>query len=224
MKARITTIILLLGIVMTSSFGQNKNSMNIYFPTLGNCYLCKLRIEAAVNELQGIENVVWDDVTSVTDVTYDDEVMDAFQIMHAIAAVGHDTEWYPAPDSAYNTLIGTCCEYVRTYDYTNVEEGYLSMMGIWVNPLTVISTFETVSCKIFPTISNGLFSIEIANNLKNTRNNLAMFSMTGQKVFASAIKSDHRNSIDVAFLEKGSYILILSGDNRVIAQQKVIIN
>ncbi len=224
MKIRFTTFVFLVSVIVGSAFAQNENSMNIYFPTLGNCYLCKLRIEEAVNNLQGIESVTWDNTTSVTDVTYDDEVMDAFIIMHAIAAVGHDTEWFPAPDSAYNTLVGTCCEYERTMDYTNIEVGYLSLMGIWVYPLTGISDFETAGYHVFPTMSHGLFTVELGDNLNNSRTRITMFSMNGQKVFASAIHAANRNSIDVFFLEKGNYIMVLSDENRVIAQKKVIIN
>jgi len=224
MKARFTIMIFLLGVLLNTTFGQTENSMNIYFPTLGNCYLCKLRIEEAVNNLQGIESVTWDYVTKVTDVTFNDEIMDAFQIMHSIADVGHDTEWFAATDSAYNTLVGTCCEYERTMDYTIVEVGYLSLMGIWVYPLTGISDFETIKCNVFPTVSHGLFTIEMAENLINTQHDLVVFSMSGQKVFTLALSANSRNSIDVSFLEKGNYIIVLSGDKKVIAQEKIIIN
>ena len=116
--------------------------MTIYFPVLGNCYLCQLRIEEAVNNLDGIESVNWSYDTKITTVTYDDGVTDAYEMMHAISAVGHDTEWYPAPDSAYYTLVGTCCEYERTNDYTNVQIGYLSLMDLWVFRLELQSSMK----------------------------------------------------------------------------------
>jgi len=224
MKTRISTIIFLLSLLTASLVAQDKSSMNIYFPTLGNCVLCKIRIEAAVNRLPGIENVYWDNVTESTDVTYDDNVTDAFEIMHAIAAVGHDTEWFPAPDSAYNTLVGTCCEYQRTIDYTNVQIGYLVLMGIWVYPLTDVAAIESSQFDVYPTVSHGIFNISLDNNFTNSKPEVSLFSMHGSKVYSSSINPLSQSNIDVSFLGRGHYVVVLSTEKRIIAQRQVIIN
>ena len=93
------------------------DSTTVAFGTLGNCSICKDRIEGAVKQVPGVISVSWKIISDVTTVTYDSTVTDVYIIMHVIANVGHDTEWFPAPDSAYNLLKGTCCEYQRTNNY-----------------------------------------------------------------------------------------------------------
>ena len=124
-----------LSIFMASGIlAQSPETEEIEFPALGNCYLCKVRIEAKLNLLDGVTSSNWDYNTKVTTVEYDESVTDPFEIMQAVADTGHDTEWYPAPEEMYALLIGTCCEYERTINYSTVQIGYLSLMGIWVFP------------------------------------------------------------------------------------------
>lgn len=196
--------------------------MTIYFPVLGNCYLCQLRIEEAVNNLDGIESVNWNYDTKITTVIYDDGVTDAYMMMHAISAVGHDTEWYPAPDSAYHTLVGTCCEYERTNDYTNVQIGYLSLMDLWVFPVGIAEQHEVLDLKIFPTAGTGIYNFEMDLNSPLATPEISVFSMNGTKVHSQAITQTSRVRIDLQFLMKGNYIIILTDSNKIIARSKLI--
>jgi len=196
--------------------------MTIYFPVLGNCYLCKLRIEEAVNKLDGIDSVDWSYDTKITTVTYDDGVTDAYMMMHAISAVGHDTEWFPAPDSAYNTLVGTCCEYERTNDYTNVQVGYLSLMDLWVFPVGIEEPYEDVAVKIFPTAGTGIYNYEIDISNPMSEPEISVFSMSGLRVHTQRISDSKSGKIDLQFLSKGHYILILTDAGTLVNRSKLI--
>jgi len=222
MKAKIYTSTLLpLLLFSLTLIAQNKGSMEITFPVLGNCTVCQDRIESAVNRLIGIQSVSWDPATKVAVVKYLDTVMDAFQIMQAIAFVGHDTEWYPANDSAYNSLIGTCCEYERTNDYTNVQIGYLSLMGIWVSPLTGINSFTKVQTNVFPTAGHGIFHLRsgLASDLPLEAK---VFSFNGQLLYSQKVQSGTDQIINIENLTNGQYLLVVSNKEAIVSESKLI--
>ncbi len=108
---------------------QEKGIETIKFETLGKCGMCKTKIEAAVNSIDGISYVFWNFAKNETIVTYDESKTNPFYIMQTIADTGHDTEWYRTPDAVYNLLIGSCCEYERTIDYSQVQIGYVTLLG-----------------------------------------------------------------------------------------------
>ncbi|PKP29941.1 MAG: hypothetical protein CVT99_15385 [Bacteroidetes bacterium HGW-Bacteroidetes-16] len=223
MKAKLSIIALFISLFSTITLiGQTRESMDIIFPTSGNCYTCKLRIEDAVNTIVGVEFVNWVNSDAITEVIYDGSKTDAFQIMHTIANVGHDTEWYPAPDSAYNLLIGTCCEYERVMDYTNVQEGYLSLMDIWVTPLTEVRLWDEVDISIFPTIGNGLFYINIGNFQHQTQIGASVYSIAGQRVYTQNLTTGNENQIDLSSLNSGQYFLVVLTGKTVISKSKLI--
>lgn len=200
--------------------GQTRESVKIIFPTTGNCAICEIRIEDAVNTMAGIEFVNWNYLNDITEVIYDGSKTDVFQIMHTIANVGHDTEWYPAPDSAYNLLIGSCCEYERVMDYTNVQEGYLSLMGIWVTTEEHLKDEANIS--IFPTIGNGLFNINIDNYQHQTQIGVSVYSMAGQRVHNQNLRPGNENQIDLSSLNSGQYFLFVLNGKTVISKSKLI--
>lgn len=208
--------------MMVSAVKSMAEPMNVYFPTLGNCYLCKLRIEAAVNELQGIHDVVWDYETKITTVTYDDNTTDPFIIMDAIARVGHDTEWYPAPDSAYNALIGTCCEYERTMDYTNVQIGYLSMMDLWVFHVGLDEMKVDAGISVYPSVGSGTFNFQFSGLDDYRVYELSVFSMGGAMVFHREVNGATSWSIDLGMLQSGQYIAVVSDRGAALARTKLI--
>ncbi|MBS1974107.1 MAG: heavy-metal-associated domain-containing protein [Bacteroidetes bacterium] len=79
----------------------------------GECNMCKKRIEKAALAVDGIQAAVWDVDTKMLTIKYDESnpAMEE-NVQKNIAAIGHDTEKYMAPDSAYNNLPG-CCHYQR---------------------------------------------------------------------------------------------------------------
>ena len=81
------------------------------FKVWGNCGMCKDRIEKAV-KVTGVTSASWDDKTKLLKVTYDPSKTSIDALSKTVAAVGHDTEKYKAPDDVYSKLPG-CCLYDR---------------------------------------------------------------------------------------------------------------
>jgi len=189
------------------------------FVTLGNCTICKTRIETAASQVPGVISVSWSIPDDATTVTYYTDSTDLFIIMHAIAYVGHDTEWYPAPDSAYNLLIGTCCEYTRTIDYSNVQIGYLSLMGIWVFPLGQPEINQNVTFSVFPNPATEVIYL----SMDPSRDRLCtatLRSLTGTIV--SSARFSGNGILDLRNLATGEYIITVETDGIIIGRKKMI--
>jgi periplasmic mercuric ion binding protein len=76
---------------------------------LGNCDMCKTRIEKAA-KIDGVSKAEWSDETKLLTLVYDPSKVKSDDIQKRIAAVGHDTEKFKADDKAYKSLPG-CCKY-----------------------------------------------------------------------------------------------------------------
>jgi periplasmic mercuric ion binding protein len=220
-KGKFIPTLLMLLLLGVSLVAQRGPSMTIYFTTLGNCGICQNRIQKAVKELPGIDTVYWNIPKKQTTVTYDESITNPYTIMHAIANAGHDNEWFPAPDSAYNLLIGSCCEYQRTINYDTVKVGYFPLMGIWIYPLTIQKTGQS-DFRVYPTIGTGVFRFSLEGFRIPDKFQLSVYSMKGTKVLASEFVAGTGNSVDLRSFPNGEYFLVLSDKNQVIASSKVI--
>lgn len=96
-------------ITTSSLFAQTGKTETI--KVFGECGMCKNRIQKALNA-EGISSAVWNTGTKQLTVTYNPDVITNDDIQKKVAAVGHDTEKYAAPDEVYNKLPG-CCLYER---------------------------------------------------------------------------------------------------------------
>ncbi|KJF42292.1 hypothetical protein LH29_21110 [Draconibacterium sediminis] len=76
----------------------------------GNCGMCKDRIEEASLSVEGVESANWDDETEMLHLNFNASKTSSEEVQKAIAAVGHDTEKYKAPDTVYEAL-PECCLY-----------------------------------------------------------------------------------------------------------------
>lgn len=76
----------------------------------GNYAMCKDRIEEAANRVKGVLIATWDTDAKELHLEYDSEVVNTEEVEKAIAAVGHDTENFTAPDDVYSEL-HACCLY-----------------------------------------------------------------------------------------------------------------
>ena len=189
------------------------------FTTLGNCYVCKVRIEQAVKKLNGITTVNWDYNYDVTTVTYDESLIDLHKIMKTIAGVGHDTEWYPADSAAYAFLIGSCCEYVRDIDYSKAQIGYLSLENTWLS----VNQNNNMEFNIFPTLINdGYFNIESDSQLLGNMD-LKIFSLTGSEIYSKEILPGQSEPHNISGTSSGQYFLIISEKNKIIFSTRIII-
>ena len=81
------------------------------FKVWGECGMCKTRIENTV-KAGGATAALWDSKTQLLTVTYNPEKTGKEALSKKLAAAGHDTEKFKAPDEVYNNLPG-CCHYER---------------------------------------------------------------------------------------------------------------
>jgi copper chaperone CopZ len=220
-KIKYTSTFFFILFFCTSLIAQRGPSMTIYFTTLGNCGICQNRIQKAVKELPGIDTVYWNIPKKQTTVTYDESVTNPYTIMHAIANVGHDNEWFPAPDSAYNLLIGSCCEYQRTINYDTVKVGYFPLMDIWIYPLNIQEKRQS-DFQVYPTIGSGFFRFFLKGFSIPDKFQLSVYSMKGIKVLTSEFIPGSGNSFDLRSFPNGEYFLVLSDKNQVIASSMII--
>lgn len=79
---------------------------------LGNCSMCKTRIEKA-SKTEGVTSASWDSNTKLLTLNYDPSKTSTDAVAKKVAAVGHDTEKFKAEDKVYSGLPG-CCKYDRT--------------------------------------------------------------------------------------------------------------
>ncbi len=215
-------IILSLLITIPSFTASERDEFTIEFITLGNCYTCKLRVEAKLNKVEGVLSSDYDAFNKVTTVTYDDLITDAFVVMQAVADTGHDTEWFEAPQEAYNLLIGTCCEYDRTIDYTFAQVGYLSLMDLWMPHVSIGEIKEEENISIFPTVSSGQYSIKIDELSTLVNPEIRIYSMSGSLVWVNSVDVGVEANINISFAPDGQYILCTLDKGEVISKSKII--
>jgi hypothetical protein len=77
----------------------------------GNCGMCKTRIEKAAKQA-GATAASWNEDSKVLAVSYNASKSSLKKIQEKVAAVGHDTRDFTAPQNVYDNLHG-CCQYDR---------------------------------------------------------------------------------------------------------------
>lgn len=219
-----STIIILIIIMFTipSNFAQTKDDFTVKFITLGNCYTCKIRVESKLNAMEGVSFSKYDPNSAETTVTFDEFVTDTYVVMQAVADTGHDTEWFRAPDEAYQLLIGTCCEYERSINYDDVQIGYLSLMGIYVGHVAVNEHDYLSEISVFPSISHGRYNINLNDTPSILNPKIQVFSMQGQMVFSSSIGDDNNQQIDLSNESNGTYLVMISANGMSVSTTKII--
>jgi membrane fusion protein, copper/silver efflux system len=80
------------------------------FNVMGNCEMCKERIENAVRSVKGVSSAIWNIQTGKIQVEFNANETSTDTIQRALAKVGHDTEKYKADDETYRKL-PDCCLY-----------------------------------------------------------------------------------------------------------------
>lgn len=106
-------IIFSLFIILTSiSLSQKSTIKEEKFLVYGNCGMCKDRIEKSVG-IKEVKFARWDKKSKYLTISYFSESITLDSLKKRIAAVGHDTEKFKAPDSVYHKL-PKCCLYRDT--------------------------------------------------------------------------------------------------------------
>ena len=98
----------LLSFAQESPSKNEKNSIEV----LGNCDMCKKRIEKAAFSVKGVKYAFWDNSSGQLRLIYNELKTDIDTIEKQIAAAGHDTEHHNASKEIYDQL-PACCQYVR---------------------------------------------------------------------------------------------------------------
>ena len=99
--------------VQLANTPQNKKNEKASFEVIGNCEICKKRIEKAALSKQGVKYANWDIPSNLISVIYNSNKISLKNVQAAISSVGHDTPMFKALDSVYNEL-PMCCLYKRT--------------------------------------------------------------------------------------------------------------
>ena len=89
------------------------------FAVLGNCGMCKSRIEKAL-DTKGVKQAKWNPTTKNLEVVYVPGKITERKIQELVSAVGHDTDSTKASDAVYAKL-PFCCLY-RDHDHSGMDD------------------------------------------------------------------------------------------------------
>ncbi len=106
---RILVTAALLSVLSSATLAQNPQVVEATFKAAGNCNMCKNRIEKAL-KIKEVKYAKWDKKNQEVTVAYLSPSMTLDSLQQRVAAVGHDTEKFKAPDAVYADLPG-CCLY-----------------------------------------------------------------------------------------------------------------
>lgn len=104
---KLTAIVLAMLFSLAATAQEKTDTIKVY----GNCGMCKSRIEKNL-KIDGVKSSTWDADAKTLIVTYDAAMISNEDIQKKMAAIGHDTDRFTAPDDVYKKLPG-CCKYDR---------------------------------------------------------------------------------------------------------------
>ncbi|MBW6478660.1 MAG: cation transporter [Bacteroidales bacterium] len=93
-------------------YAQGRDVEEVEFTVLGNCGMCKERIERAAYSVRGVRSANWNQQKQELTVAFRSDRTNQETIERAIAKVGHDTENFLA-DEETHTNLHQCCIYER---------------------------------------------------------------------------------------------------------------
>jgi len=102
-------ILLLLPVFSFSQLEKSKTS-RAQFTVLGQCEMCKDRIEKATFKIKGVKYSSWSIPKNKLSIIYNSNKVSLNDIKNQIAETGHDTDEVLATDEAYENL-HHCCKY-----------------------------------------------------------------------------------------------------------------
>ena len=96
------------------SFAQESSSKSTkaQFVVLGECEMCKDRIQRATYKIKGVKYSSWSIPQNKLSIIYNSNKVSLNEIKKKIAEAGHDSEDFKATDEAYANL-HSCCKYDR---------------------------------------------------------------------------------------------------------------
>jgi len=105
-------LVLLLAFTGLTAAAQKQHQKTETFKVLGTCEQCKHRIETTLLNF-GVTKAEWIIESNLLTVRYDSSRFSKADIQQRLAAAGHDSEGFIAPDEIYKRL-PACCHYERT--------------------------------------------------------------------------------------------------------------
>lgn len=110
---RIFAILALIGLVSPDhANAQGRNVEEVEITVLGNCGMCKDRIERAAYSVRGVRTANWDQDKQTLTLAFRSDRTDLETIERAIAKAGHDTENFITDEETHANL-HHCCIYPR---------------------------------------------------------------------------------------------------------------
>ena len=105
-------ILFILLLIPVFSFSQEEKSKTsrAQFTVLGECEMCKDRIEKATFKIKGVKYSSWSIPKNKLSIIYNSNKVSLNDIKKQIAETGHDTDEITATDEAYENL-HHCCKY-----------------------------------------------------------------------------------------------------------------
>ena len=104
-------LFLLFPVLSFAQEGSSKSS-KARFVVLGECELCKDRIQRATYKIKGVKYSSWSISQNKLSIIYNSNKVSLEEIKKKIADAGHDSEDIRATDEAYANL-HQCCKYDR---------------------------------------------------------------------------------------------------------------
>jgi copper chaperone CopZ len=95
--------------MLPTMFAQGSKQETATFQVMGNCGMCKKRIETAA-KIKGVSIANWNMETQQMDVKFNPQKTSLATIQQSIAKAGHATEKFKADEKAYSNL-HHCCKY-----------------------------------------------------------------------------------------------------------------
>lgn len=96
-------------LAVTLTIAQEDKIKETEFKVFGNCGMCKNRIEKTL-KIKEVKFAKWDKKSKMLKIAFDSTSISVDSLHKRIAAVGHDTEKFKAPDKVYENL-PKCCLY-----------------------------------------------------------------------------------------------------------------
>lgn len=97
---------------VTDTQAQGRNTEEVEFTVLGNCGMCKDRIERAAYTVRGVRRADWSQEEQKLTLSFRSDRTDQETVERTIAKAGHDTENFLTDDTTHANL-HHCCIYER---------------------------------------------------------------------------------------------------------------
>lgn len=124
-KVNYIAVILFLGLVslaLAEVQAQERN-VEVEIAVLGNCGMCKDRIERAAYSVRGVRSASWNQREQKLTLVYRADRTDQETIERAIAKAGHDTENFITDEQTHANL-HHCCIYKRNPEWLEKNKLY----------------------------------------------------------------------------------------------------